>query len=65
MKNSELKPCPFCGSASKIISNRGWHRVCCLHDEGCIIGGHEIMCPAMDEHRLNMVEDWNRRACNE
>jgi hypothetical protein len=60
----ELKPCPFCGCAMRIESNRDWHRLKGDHDEMCLFDADSEIgtMPATEEDRLTMVEYWNRRA---
>jgi hypothetical protein len=61
---AELKPCPFCGCAMRIESNRDWHRLKGDHGDECIFDADTEIgtMPATDEDRLTMVEYWNRRA---
>jgi hypothetical protein len=61
---AELKPCPFCGGAARIQSNRDWHRLYADHDEGCVFDAddHMLMYPAQAGYLVQIAEDWNRRA---
>lgn len=60
---SELLPCPFCGAAARIESNRDWHRLYANHADHCVFDTDEasMMTPATDDDLALMVEDWNRR----
>lgn len=59
-----LQPCPFCGGAARIESNRDWHRLYAVHDEDCILdaGEADLMYPAQSGYLIRIAEDWNRRA---
>jgi len=58
-----LLPCPFCGSAARLESNRDWHRIIVDHDEQCVFLEPEVvMVPATDGQLSLAVADWNRRA---
>jgi hypothetical protein len=61
---AEMKPCPFCGGAARIQSNRDWHRLYADHDEGCVFDAddHVLMYPAQAGYLVQIAEDWNRRA---
>jgi hypothetical protein len=60
----ELKPCPFCGGAARIESNRDWHKLFCAHDDDCVFDAddHDLMYPAQPGYLIQIAEDWNRRA---
>lgn len=61
----ELLPCPFCGRAASIESNRGWHRLIVDHSETkenyCVLFGYVPMYAEDNENLKLMIEDWNRR----
>jgi hypothetical protein len=58
-----LLPCPFCGGAARIESNRDWHRLCADHDENCVFDSDDadLMYPAQDGYLKTIPEVWNRR----
>lgn len=60
----ELLPCPFCGCAVEVKSNRDWHRISGNHTEECLF--HEcvdfVMVPATDDQRVLAVAAWNTRS---
>lgn len=59
----ELLPCPFCGAAMSIESNRDWHRLIGEHSEKCVFVDPEtMMVPARDDQLALIFEDWNTRA---
>lgn len=61
--NIALRPCPFCGCAMAIESNRDWHRIVGDHDEECMFVERETcMVPATDDQLQAAQKDWNRRA---
>jgi hypothetical protein len=39
--SEKLKPCPFCGGAAQLQSNRSWHYLHVEHAEKCILEDHE------------------------
>lgn len=60
---TELLPCPFCGTAMRIESNRDWHRLIGEHSEKCVFLDPEtMMVPAKDDQLALIFEDWNTRA---
>ena len=59
---SELNPCPFCGCAMGIESNRDWHELSGDHDERCILSGKDLFVPATSDQLQCLTRDWNRRA---
>jgi hypothetical protein len=58
-----LAPCPFCGGAARIESNRDWHRIYAAHDEDCVFDAddHNLMYPAQPGYLIEIAEVWNRR----
>lgn len=54
--SEEIKPCPFCGGAAKLVMDTPWWRVYCSVC-GASSGGW------LSEH--NSVSEWNRRAPSE
>lgn len=62
----ELLPCPFCGGAARIESNRDWHKLRGDHDDDCVfVEPVTLQVPATDEQLAALVADWNRRATQE
>lgn len=59
---AELKPCPFCGCAMRVHSNREWHYAVGQHDDGCLLVDSDFRFPANDAGRADLLETWNRRA---
>lgn len=60
---NKLLPCPFCGTAMRIESNRDWHRLIGEHSEKCVFLDPEtMMVPAKDDQLALIFEDWNTRA---
>ena len=62
----ELLPCPFCGCAMTVRSNRDWHRLHAEteHGDDCIWSGDDdavITAPATDAQLAAMIDAWNRR----
>lgn len=64
MADAELLPCPFCGGAARIESNRDWHRIYAAHEDECVFDAddHALMYPAQPGYLIQIAEDWNRRA---
>ena len=64
MADTELLPCPFCGGAARIQSNRDWHRLYADHDDECVFEAddHALMYPAQPGYLIQIAEDWNRRS---
>lgn len=66
MKDIELKPCPFCGSAAFIdryVYSDGSKTWCisCWHDDTCIFRKGMLSQPEItNKHEL--ARAWNRRA---
>lgn len=58
----ELKPCPLCGGAMSIRTNRDWHRLVGEHSEDCLLEGFEPYFPAIPKDRDTLVSGWNRRS---
>jgi hypothetical protein len=60
----KLEPCPFCGGAARIESNRDWHRLYAAHDDDCVLDADEadLMYPAQPGYLIEIAETWNRRA---
>lgn len=58
-----LAPCPFCGGAMRVQSNRDWHRLFGDHDDDCVWGQDDavMMVPAQPDQLAAMVHAWNRR----
>lgn len=56
-----LLPCPFCGCAMHIKSNKDWHRPIGEHDEDCEIVEHDSFWPATPECLNMLISSWNRR----
>ncbi|ESH90753.1 hypothetical protein B551_0222545 [Cupriavidus sp. HPC(L)] len=59
---AELQPCPFCGCAMRVHSNREWHYAVGQHDDGCLLVDSDFRFPANDAGRADLLETWNRRA---
>ncbi|WP_416406556.1 hypothetical protein RCH27_08860 [Paracidovorax citrulli] len=63
--DTTLAPCPFCGGAMWVQSNRDWHRLFGDHDDDCVWGQDDdavMMVPAQPDQLAAMVHAWNRRA---
>jgi hypothetical protein len=56
-------PCPFCGGAMHVRSNRDWHRIIGEHSEECFFDSErqQMMVPATDVDLAEMIAAWNRR----
>lgn len=63
LKQTALLPCPFCNGASRIVSNRDWHRLYADHTDDCVLDADEadLMFPAQPGYLIEIVEVWNRR----
>ena len=65
--NSELKPCPFCGSEAEFSS--GYYndlemaKVCCTEcDASIYMDSDDYPDTTLDEMETTVVNAWNRRA---
>lgn len=56
MKDAELKPCPFCGSADVVLSNWGLFRCWCTN---CLAKTADTLS------RKEAIQAWNRRVDDE
>ena len=57
-----LEPCPLCGGAMSVRTNRDWHRLVGEHAENCLMHGFEPYYAATPKDREALVAAWNRRA---
>lgn len=58
---AELKPCPLCGGAMSVRTNRDWHRLVGEHAEDCLMQDFEPYYAATPRDREVLVAAWNRR----
>lgn len=67
MKETELKPCPFCGGEAEIIVlERGFHSIIECRTHYCGFLRHSFNNGETDENvALRLATAWNRRADNE
>jgi hypothetical protein len=66
MTEQTLKPCPFCGCAITVRSNRDWHRLIGAHPDTCLLHNDcfEAFGPATDEGLRDLIEAWNTRVAS-
>lgn len=57
MKNSELKPCPFCGEKPKVVEDISVSWVVC-DNERCMVYARTLL----NKTREEAIEAWNARA---
>lgn len=67
MKETELKPCPFCGGRAEIIVlERGFHSIIECQTHYCGFMRHSFNNGETDENvAFLLATAWNRRADNE
>lgn len=56
MKETELKPCPFCGGEAKFVGEAATVK--------CVNCGGAFLCTNPLISRLEVAQAWNRRADN-
>ena len=61
---AELKPCPFCGQAARLVRNDGLTHIVCADGEQTCKGSGLITC-CFTEQEVSAVEAWNRRTPSE
>lgn len=58
----DLKPCPLCGGAMSVRTNRDWHRLTGEHADDCLMQDFEPYYAATPKDREALISAWNRRA---
>ncbi len=58
-----LQPCPFCGGAARVESNRDTHKLFADHADTCFFDSEDDMgmWPATPEALKDLQERWNQR----
>lgn len=65
MKETELKPCPSCGSEAELVESQAFAWCDIYYFVRCTNPDCEERTRFKHEHKIDAINDWNRRADHE